>query len=454
MSRVLLISSNTTTDPMAVYPLGMALVAASLEKEGHHVKQLDLVRHLENIFQPIVRTIKEFDPDFIGISIRNIDSVDSFAPEGAWYLDKVKDIVGQIKDLTQKPVILGGPAFSIMPELILEFLNADFGIVGEGEILLNQLIYDLTNKISTKKIIFPTQTPIDQKRFFSPLYEQKLVDYYFDHSGMLNYQTKRGCPHGCNYCSYPLIEGKKIRCQDPDFIVENLIRLKEKFNVDTLFFTDAIFNDHQGEYLKVVERMIEKKCNMRWAAYFRPEKMSPSELKMLKKSGLYAMEIGSDAACDTTLKGINKSFDFDTILTLNENCIKAQIPCAHFFMFGGPGETQKTVQEGINNIEQLENCVVFAFSGIRILPNTGIQKIAIDQGIISSGNTLLKPCYYVSQLLDKDWMDDTLKAAFKKRKDRFFPPEDGYMRMRALKLFGLKGLLWDLVVNFKNPNKE
>jgi radical SAM superfamily enzyme YgiQ (UPF0313 family) len=449
MSRVLLISSNTATDPLAVYPLGMALIAASLEQEGHYVYQLDLVLHLDNIFQSVADTIKTFDPDFIGISIRNIDSVDSFAPVDTWYLDKVKNLVGHIKTISQNPLILGGPAFSIMPEQIFNFLNADFGIVGEGEVLLNQLIHDISNNNKVETILYPGQSLIDKNNFFSPLYEQNLVDYYFDHSGMLNYQTKRGCPHGCNYCSYPLIEGKKNRYQDPEFVVDNVIRLKKNFNVNTVFFTDSVFNDHQGHYLKIAELMLKKKCNIKWAAYFRPEKMAQDELVLLKKSGLYAMEVGSDAACDETLQGINKSFDFEKIFTLNESCIKAQIPCAHFFMFGGPKETEATVQVGLKNIDRLKNCVVFVYSGIRILPNTGIHKIAVDQGVISDSNTLLKPCYYVSPFVDQNWMNDRLKSAFHKRKDRFFPPEEGYMRMRALKVLGFRGLLWDLAIKIK-----
>ncbi|MBU8911979.1 MAG: cobalamin-dependent protein [Desulfobacterales bacterium] len=449
MSRILLISSNTTTEPMPVYPLGMALIASSLKQGGHAVEQLDLLLNFKNIPSSVTCSIAQFDPDFIGISIRNIDTEDSLAPENTWYLADIKHLVEHIRKICQKPIILGGPAFSIMPEQILEYLNADFGIVGEGEISLNKLIYDISNKIKTKKILYPAQTPIDQKEFFSPFYEKKLVDYYFDQSGMLNYQTKRGCPHGCNYCSYPLIEGKKFRHQTPEFVVDNLIRLKEKFHVDTLFFTDSVFNDRQDRYLKIAEQMIKRKCNIRWAAYFRPENIKQDELKLLKDSGLYAMEVGSDAACDVSLKGINKSFAFEDIFTFNESCIKAKIFCAHFFMFGGPKETKMTVIEGLKNIERLKKCAVFVFSGIRILPRTGLHKIAVEEGIISSNNDLLKPCYYISPLVDKNWMDIKIKEAFHKKKDRVFPMEEGLMRMRALKIFGFKGLLWDRLINHK-----
>jgi len=449
MSKVLLISSNTTTEPLPVYPLGMALIASSLEHNGHEVEQFDLLLHLENIVSKLTRSIVAFQPDFIGISIRNIDDVDSLSPLNTGYLMDIKPLVEQIRKVSQSPVILGGPAFSIMPEQILALLNADYGIVAEGEVAFNQLIHNISNNIKTKKILYPSETPIDQEQFYSPLYEKELVDYYFDQSGMLNYQTKRGCPHGCNYCSYPLIEGKSLRKQTPEFVVQNLVVLKKRFNVDTLFFTDSVFNDSQGHYLAIAEQMIKEKCDVRWAAYFRPENIKQSELKLLKDSGLYAMEVGSDAACDTTLKGINKSFNFEDIFNFNKSCIEADIPCAHFFMFGGPKETHETVLEGLKNIERLKKCAVFVFSGIRVLPQTGIHKIALREGVLTKDNDLLKPSYYISPHVDKVWMDNTIEKAFHKRKDRFFPPEEGQMRLRALKIFGFKGLLWDMAINLK-----
>lgn len=454
MSRVLLISSNTTTDPMPVYPLGMALVASSLIEDGHVVKQLDPLTQLENMFSLVTDTINTFHPDVIGISIRNIDTVDSLASPDTWYLGSIKELVKHIRNCSQKPLVLGGPGFSIMPEQILSFLQADFGIAGEGEILIKQLIQDIANHVKIPKIRYSTQNQMDTDAFYTPCYEPELVTHYVDHSGMLNYQTKRGCPYGCHYCSYPIIEGRKFRYQEPGFVVENLLILKEKFQVDRVFFTDSVFNDPKGRYIKIAELMIKNKCHMKWAGYFRPEKISQDKLSLLKRSGLYAMEIGSDAACDKMLDGMNKTFNFDTILGMNEACRKAEIPCAHFFIFGGPGETRMTVHEGIKNIQQLKKCAVFIFSGIRIIPRTGIHKIAVQQGMISADDTLLKPRYYVSPSIDKEWMDNELKSVFKKQKDRFFPPEEGHMRMKALKVFGFKGLLWDMAIQIQTSRKR
>lgn len=451
MSRILLISSNTAVDPMPVYPLGMALVASALEQDGHRVRQVDPVAQDLDLQALAGKAINEFDPDLIGISIRNIDNVDSCTSQDNWYLASVKKLMAHIRSLTSTPVVIGGPAFSIMPEKIMSYTGADFGVVGEGEMVIRKLVRDIEQGTAVKGLLGPEKKLMETPDFISPKYDEAFVRSYFDDSGILNYQTKRGCPYRCNYCSYPLIEGRKIRYQEPGFVVENLLEIKSRFGVDSVFFTDSVYNDPNDRYLEIAYEMIRQKCGIRWAGYFRPEKISAENLDLLKRSGLYAMEVGSDAACDDTLEGLNKSFDFQTIIEMNESCGRAQIPCAHFFIFGGPNETRETVKRGLENIQRLENCVAFVFSGIRVLPGTGIHKIAVQQGVVSKLDDLLKPVYYISPDVDKDWMDASLVSAFKRRKDRYFPPEKGYMRMQAIKIFGFKGLLWDMAVKIQKP---
>jgi len=446
MARVLLISANTTTDPMAVYPLGMALVDAALVRQGHQTEEFDLLFDREKGQDGLEFTIASFMPDIVGISVRNIDNVDSMSAHKHWYLDHIKTLVSRIRNTRRVPVVLGGPAVSIMPDAILDYTGADYCIVGEGELAFNLLIKEITKGGNPPAVTGPLSPRMASREFLFPRYKKKLVEYYFDQSGMLNYQTKRGCPFGCNYCSYPLIEGKKFRHQDPEFVVENLKRLKTNFHVDSLFFTDSIFNDPAGKFLQVAEAMIRADLGIKWAAYFRPDHISQNDLALLKRAGLYAMEVGSDAACDKTLKGIGKTFGFDRVIAFNEAAITAGISCAHFFMFGGPGETTETIDRGLSNIQRLRHTVVSVFSGIRIIPGTDLVDIALSQGVISPGEDLIQPKFYVAPEINKDKMDSKIMRSFHRRKDRIFPPENGVMRMKVLKAFGFKGLLWDMVL--------
>jgi radical SAM superfamily enzyme len=162
------------------------------------------------------------------------------------------------------------------------------------------------------------------------------------------------------------------------------------------------------------------------------------------------MEVGTDAASDATLDGLKKEFRFEDVIAFNRICIKTEIPTAHFIIFGGPDETLATVEEGLKNIQKLKKCVVFAFAGIRIHPNTGLYGRALREGLISKNNSLLKPVYYFSTNLDSQAMNTTIQKAFHGRRDRIFPPGEALVRMATMNRFGYRGLLWDKLISLKN----
>ena len=449
MSKVFLISSNTAVDPYPVYPLGMALVASALKSEGHLVSQFDLLAG----DQPEVRleaSLLEYSPDFVGISLRNIDNVDSLTSENNWYLAETKQLIEKIRQLTDAPIVVGGPAFSIMPDDILDYIQADYGIVGEGEQALCNLLVSLNKGRKAPRIVNGNLSLLNGKHMASPCWQKDLINFYFERSGMVNLQTKRGCPHSCHYCSYPKLEGHRLRVKDPGQVVEEIHRAHREFGVNTFFFTDSVFNDTANHYLLLAEALVKSSLNISWYGYFRPQGIGALELDLLKRSGLGAMEVGTDAASDTTLAGLNKQFTFEDVVKFNRLCIKAEIPCAHFFIFGGPRETMDTISEGLENIDRLEQCVIFAFSGIRILPNTELHAFSLREGLLAENDSLLKPVYYFSPNIDSEVMNATISAAFRGHRNRIFPPSEGQIRMATMNRFGFRGLLWDKLIAFNH----
>jgi len=449
MSGIFLISSNVSTDPYPVYPLGMAVVASALTTAGHRVCQYDYLADGRSASR-MREALQKFVPDFVGISLRNIDNVDSFSAEDGWYLDDVRTLVREVRQATAAPVIVGGPGFSIMPQDILEYIAADFGVVGEAERTLCDLIGQLEQRQSVPRIINQNSVLLSANEMASPCWEEKLIRFYVERSGMVNLQTKRGCQHKCLYCSYPKLEGHRLRPADARAVVDEIQRLQQAFGVKTIFFTDSVFNDSAGHYLNFAEELLRRNLDITWYGFFRPQGMGLKELRLLKRSGLTAMEVGTDAASDATLDGLKKEFRFEDVIAFNRICIKTEIPTAHFIIFGGPDETLATVEEGLKNIQKLKKCVVFAFAGIRIHPNTGLYGRALREGLISKNNSLLKPVYYFSTNLDSQAMNTTIQKAFHGRRDRIFPPGEALVRMATMNRFGYRGLLWDKLISLKN----
>ena len=450
MSRVFFISSNTTVDPYPVYPLGMAVVSSAVQAAGHEVEQYDCLAQGEE--SPLLQQrIEQFSPDLISISLRNIDNVDSFSGEDGWYLQRVKTLIADIRQFCSSPIVVGGPALTIMPEEIAEFLQVDHAIVGEGERSLPELVDALAEGRTMPQVI-ARLTPLAGNDFSSPLFDPELAPYYLQQSGMLNLQTKRGCPYRCTYCSYPHLEGNRFRTRDPKMVVDELLKLKQEHGVERVFFTDSVFNDPAGDYLELCEEMLRRDLDMGWSAFFRPQGFGRTELALMKQAGLYALELGTDAAADRTLDGICKKLTFAEILEVNQACLEEHLPAAHFVMFGGPDEDDETLAEGLDNMDQLGASVVFAFSGIRIHPESPLHQRAVDDGVITAETPLLKPVYYFSPLLDRQKMEATIEARFQGQNNRVFPPSEGLKRMEVMKNFGFKGLMWDRLLRF--PKKK
>ncbi|MEW5909379.1 MAG: lipid biosynthesis B12-binding/radical SAM protein [Thermodesulfobacteriota bacterium] len=447
MSNILLISTNIAELPYPVYPLGMAVVAASLKAKGHQVEQFDWLAAKKSESQ-LRKAIRDFNPDYVGISLRNIDSLDSFGPEHGWYLAEVLSVTGIVKNETGAPIIAGGSAFSIMPENILEYLDIPYGIVGEGEDALCRLIQSIETGNHPPSIQYAESPLLSSTQMLSPLFSKELIRFYESQSGLVGLQSKRGCPHHCIYCTYPALEGRRLRIRNPKDVIEDIRQLTERFGIKTIAFTDSVFNDASGHYLSIAEELLAGGIQIRWSGFFRPSHIGIKELKLLKKSGLYAIELGTDGACDETLKGLNKDFAFSDVIEFNEACVQLQIPCAHYIMFGGPRETPDTLKKGLQNIEKLNQCLVFAFSGIRVLPKTELFAVAVDEGIVSTNETLLKPAYYFSPQIKVSWMNESIKNGFARRRDRIFPPSEGLMRIGVMTRFGFKGLLWDQLIRY------
>jgi radical SAM superfamily enzyme YgiQ (UPF0313 family) len=434
MSRVLLISSNTCDVPYPVYPLGMATVAGALLAAGHQVQQFDWLAAGRDAGQ-LQRTIDAFDPEVVALSIRNVDRVDSLVESTeAWELQEAREVVAWVRRFTKVPVLAGGSAVSVMPQEVGQYVGADLAIPGEGERAIVEAVAAVTQGRAVPAVWLMARERLCGDRQCSP--------------GIIGLQSKRGCPYHCCYCTYPDLEGTQFRARDVEAVMADLERLKQDSHVDTVFFVDSIFNDPQGQYLELAEALARRNLGVRWATYMSPRGLTCEGLKLCRRAGLYAVELGTDATTDTTLEGMGKPFRWAEVVETNQMLVQTEIAGAHFVIFGGPGETPATVREGLDNVARLDHCVVLGFSGVRVYPHTPLHRRAVAEHLVQETDSLFEPVYYVSPLVDKAWMERQVSQSWAGRRDRIFPPHEGQRAAAVLRAFGWKGLLWDRLIRF------
>ena len=443
MARILLVIPNETREPYPVYPLGASIVAHGARSRGHDVREWDYLFETSR-GGTLAEAVAEHQPDVIGVSLRNIDNINMVNQE--LYVDWYLAVVQELKELTDRPVVVGGAGFSLMPERMLEFLGADYGVVGEGEQVFSDLAERLAAGERPEQRLYAGEKPIDGEQLVVTGRDPDLAAYYFANGGMLNVQSKRGCPLRCAYCTYPLLEGRTFRFRDPADVVAEIARMKSEHGADYFAFTDSTFNDPQGKYLEVAEELLRRRVKVRLMAFFRPDHFQKDQVDLLRRAGLHSVEWGSDCSTDTTLRAMRKSFRWDQVMESNRLFAEAGVKNAHFIIFGGPGETEQTVTEGLANIERLSESVVFVFQGVRILPRTAVHQIALEEGVVSEDDDLLRPVYYTSKHVSGEFIHQALLASFGSRMDRIYPIPTGSEKVARLYEMGLRGPAWDLLL--------
>lgn len=395
--KVLLVSANAETRPYPVYPLGIDYVAGALA-DRHDLAVVDIndlghEAELEN-------RVRIFSPDVIGVSIRNVDNTDEKTPLS--YIDRYQSIIRRIREVTPAPLILGGSGFTLFPAQMLASLQADYGIIGEGERFGTFLdVLEQGGDVSRLEgVVLPGGSPLTAtpppwdgglKRLFDPANSH--VAYYLKKGGMLNLQTKRGCPFRCIYCTYPNIEGRRLRRYPPRLVAETALKLQDA-GAKYLFITDSVFNS-DCEHSREVARSFQKAgLGIPWGAYIAPVRPPADYYKILAEAGMTHVEFGTESLSDTILKNYRKPFRTADIFPAHRAAVEAGLHTAHFFLPGAPAETPHTLAETLDNAESLERTVCFFFAGIRIYPNTGLYEMALASGQITPAQDLLRPCFF------------------------------------------------------------
>jgi len=441
--KILLISANVATSPYPIYPIGMSMVAAALQKEGHEIVLFDFLQNGCSV-ESVQASVCAERPALVGISIRNVDNVNAVHEQR--YIESVRQIVHGVKEKTEVPVMLGGSGFSVMPDEVLAAVGADYGIVGEGEVLLCNFIQGLEKGDLPEEQVLRAPQQLKNEDIPSAHYDQNLLKYYLDTSKVISIQTKRGCDKACIYCSYPTLEGRELRMRNVAEVVDDIEHLIS-LGAEYLFFVDSVFNDSQGNYRKLITEMVYRKINIPWTAFFTPGGELDDEIvAQMKATGLHAAEMGADASTDTTLRGLCKDFLWQDVIECNELFRRHNVTTAHYYMFGGPGETPETVREGIENIRNLPHTANFMFMGIRILPNTPLMELARREGLVTDDQNIIEPVYYFSPEIERDGLEKTLTEGFADRVNCVFPPDAMDDKLIILHKMGYSGSGYDMLV--------
>ncbi|MFH1138614.1 MAG: radical SAM protein [Pseudomonadota bacterium] len=410
--RVLLISANREEINMATLPLGLALVAAAVSRAGFEVRMLDL-RGEVVVSEIVTRAVLDFQPEVIGVSVRNIDDQEMTRPR--FLLDQAKEVVDVCRSLSGAPVILGGAGFSIFPGPVLAYLKADLGIEGEGEWVFPELLLRLEKGRSLAGLPglwLPKIGRAGERTYNRRLDQAPFGDLatWFkkekpDPNLWAPFQTRRGCPLACLYCSTPGIEGRGIRKCTPRNAARNALALAEA-GFQGLFIVDNTFNLPASFAKDFCRELISLGFKTPWRAILYAGRVDSELVELMARSGCRAVSLGFESGSAVMLEKLRKRFTLDEVARVRGLLAGAGLACTGFLLLGAPGETRETVYESLEFADRLGCEMLNLTVGLRIYPGAPLADLARRRGLIGPDDDLLHPRFYLEPGLE-DWLPQT-----------------------------------------------
>jgi len=406
--KILLIQSNLDQNTFPeIFPLGISYIARFLNT--HSVKIFDpniSINHIVNL----TGIIDEFQPNVIGISLRNIDNQSRIHPLN-YYADFCK-LLHIIKEKnTSAKIIVGGTGFSMFAREIMETNpEIDFGVYLEGEEAFAELVNNLEEPEKTKGIYYRENGRV----LFSGM--RKFTDFekslpprreLIDHSKYISeisigIQTQRGCALKCAYCNYPSLNGYRLRTRSPSSVADEIETLIHNHGVKTFIFTNSVFNKPIEHATNICEEIIKRGLHnkVNWICWLDLRGITKNFLLLLKKAGCTSISFSPDGLSNSSLNSLRKGITEKDVWNILKLIVTVpELKDIHFqvgLFINTPGETNfgmlrilfyKFLSLAIKKI--LKRDIYVHIGWIRLEPDTEIYDVALKQGIVSENRSLL-----------------------------------------------------------------
>jgi len=340
-------------------PVGLALIAAILEREGYPVTILDanaLGLKPEEVAPRVT------DADVVGLT--------AMTPTVGAAIGIARHLKQANPDLI---IILGGAHATLLPEETLTTApEIDIVVKGEGEETIIELLPALEDKqpldnvsgISYRtngKVISTTtrfaNVDMDSLPYLAyHLLPRRKYKPHPPHGRSLPFAaivTSRGCPYHCAYCSKPIF-GNKFRAQSPERVVAEVAYLKEKFGVKEVAFYDDVFTLNKKRAYAIADGIIEKGIRIHWTCETRVNLVDKDLLRHIKQAGGYAIAYGIESASPEILNTLHKDITLEQVEKAVHTGKEVSLQTIGYFMIGSPGESPETISQTIQFAKKLK----------------------------------------------------------------------------------------------------
>ena len=165
-----------------------------------------------------------------------------------------------------------------------------------------------------------------------------------------NVRTSISCPFSCSFCGFPQHAGQ-YQVMPVEAIEAELIKLDKIGTVKNVHFIDDTFNIPIDRFKEIMRMIIKNKFGFKWHSYFRCQFADKETLELMNMAGCEGVFLGLESGNDQILKNMNKAVDVEKYLRGLKLLKEYEIITFGNFIIGFPGETEETVKDTANFIQ-------------------------------------------------------------------------------------------------------
>jgi len=338
-------------------PLGIAYIAAVLEKAGHYVRILDMGAEPEIKLENILN----MQPNIVGITCTS----QTFQSA----LTVARIVKAYSKDIV---VVFGGSHPSSMPNKTVEHEEVDIVVKGEGE----KAMLDLCNGDCSARVV--QGEAMDVHSIPLPARELLPMEKY-DYPGSI--LTSRGCPFRCGFCVHS-VSGFAWRGRKPDDVADEIELLANKYKTLDIHVVDDNFSLNVERAKNIMRLLIDKKLSVNLWFYngLRADRIDSELLHLMKLAGTKLISFGLESISAPVLKNMGKKVTLKQVEDAIAITHKMGIQVRVSLMIGNIGDTFDTIMDTVRWVQTNTNLDAAEFSLCTAYPDTPLYDWVAKNG--------------------------------------------------------------------------
>jgi len=372
----------------AMPPLGLAYIAANLEKHGYSVKILDF----EVEEKGLSYWLSKWQPKYVGISGTSHTRFESFR------------LASEIKKFNREIVVIYGGVHATFTafDTLTHIKDMDYVVRGEGEQILVELIDALNNKKNLDGVrgisyrtdegikenpAAPRVEPLDSlPRPAYHLLDMKRysLDMEFVHKKGISLITSRGCLAKCSFCSASRMFNHQLTVHSAGRILDEIDFLFDNYGFKGVKIFDSTLTMRRNHIEELCDEILRRKRSFPWECEIRVGTVDRAILEKMKEAGCYYVNFGVESGSQRVLNLMRKGFTVEQAEELLNLCFDVGLKTKVFFSFGHIGENMEDVRKTFRFIDKYSDKIttVASGAGVRIYPGTYLEEYARKNGLL------------------------------------------------------------------------